>query len=300
MTRKLESIVTWVPFGYGMIGIQKSDDPTTIEDPIIKFVHKLAVGGKYHNGEPILTPKEEKQMNKDIQVLIMNLAHFNHSEDFVKVEDDYNQPAGPRKRVSTKAVNQPDVVEKTRKAPETVGLQAPEKRPRGWNLRKGAKDTKAAEPAFVRPEIKQPTTVKGTWGGRRIKGQRGGVIPGQAAPRKLDLIETIPMKEVIGKGRKSLIDTIPLTNVKTARGGRQKVQETAVALQATPEKRPRGWNLRKGAKDTKSTVVPPVTEVEKPRRSVSRKQLQVNVPAMVKGKVGTEPKGTKRKTRENA
>jgi hypothetical protein len=78
-----------------------------------------------------------------------------------------------------------------------------EKRPRGWNLRKGAKDTKAAEPVVETP----PAPV-------RTRAEKRPVI---------------------------------------------KAPEPAPAPVA--EKRGRGWNLRKGAKDTKASETTPPVDV---------------------------------------
>ncbi|AGR47932.1 hypothetical protein PHIM7_226 [Sinorhizobium phage phiM7] len=119
MTIKLESIVTWVPFGYGMIARKLSDDPTTEEDPIVVFTHKMAVGGKYHNGEPILSQKEERKMFKEVDALIATLnENFTHNNDFVKVGSAYNQPRKPRKPRQTEVANEnvedekhPEIVE---------------------------------------------------------------------------------------------------------------------------------------------------------------------------------------------
>lgn len=97
MTLKLEQNVKWVPFGYGMIAKQIGTDPSTETDPIIMFVHRLAVGGKYHNGAPILTAREEKKMMREVEVMINDLnRNFVHNEDFVPVGEDYNQPKKAR------------------------------------------------------------------------------------------------------------------------------------------------------------------------------------------------------------
>ncbi len=136
MTLKLEEKITWVVFGYGMIGRVHADIPETEIDPIIVFTHKMAVGGKFHNGAPILTPKEEKKMLKECDMLVADLnANFVHSGDFVKLSDDYNQPKNPRANAKEAepepVVETPKVVAKTRKArvpkeaPKPVVVETP-------------------------------------------------------------------------------------------------------------------------------------------------------------------------------
>lgn len=285
MTLKLESIVTWVPFGYGMIGKRKSDDPTTEHDPIIMFTHKKAVGGKFHNGEPILTPKEEKQMLKDIETLIAALNKFNHNDDFVKVDNNYNQPS----KASRRAVAPVDVVETDIHASALAVAQA--------NPQRGGR-RKAVETV-----AQAPVKVKGTWGGRRIKGMKVADLtaaplptpaPEVKRPRGWNLrkenrepVATMGQAPAVAP-RRSLIDSIPLTNIKEARGKMRKtrvIEAAPAPVAETPVKRPRGWNLRKGGPDTKAkaTVVetPVVTAAvpeAKPRRAVSRKTVANVVP----------------------
>lgn len=94
MTYKVEDIVTFVPFGFGRIAKRLANDPKTEIDPEIVFVHKDALAGRYFsNGEPVLSPKMEDQMNKEIEQLIGLLNNFVIRDDLVKVSDNYRKRA---------------------------------------------------------------------------------------------------------------------------------------------------------------------------------------------------------------
>lgn len=104
MTMKLESLVNWSVFGYGMIARSQADVPESENDPVVVFTHKMAVGGKFHNGEPILSPKEEKAMLKECAALVDMLnANFTHINDYVPVGDEYNRPKNVRKNAKGSA-----------------------------------------------------------------------------------------------------------------------------------------------------------------------------------------------------
>jgi hypothetical protein len=86
MTVKVVDNVIWETFGFGMIVEKLNNDPTTQDDPFIVFTHKLAAAGRFHNGEPILTPKQEKEVQKDCEAMVALLSKFNHTDDYVKVD----------------------------------------------------------------------------------------------------------------------------------------------------------------------------------------------------------------------
>ena len=111
MTVKLIENVTWNTFGFGMIAKSLQTDPTTQDDPFVTFTHKLAVAGRYHNGEPILTAKQEKEVQKDCDALIALLQKFNHTDDYIKVVENA-KPATRKSQAKAEAKTEEPAREK--------------------------------------------------------------------------------------------------------------------------------------------------------------------------------------------
>lgn len=131
MTVKVIENVSWDAFGFGMIAERLNTDPTTQEDPFVVFTHKLAAAGRYHNGEPLLTAKQEKEVQKDVDALINLLKKFNHTDDYVKVD-----------QVSTRKPRQ------TTRASETKTTE-------GVNVKAVAKTSTPSEPEMKSEEPKE-------------------------------------------------------------------------------------------------------------------------------------------------
>lgn len=122
MTVKVIENVSWDAFGFGMIAERLNTDPSTQEDPFVVFTHKLAAAGRYHNGEPLLTAKQEKEVQKDVDALINLLKKFNHTDDYVKVSTETKTAEGVRVKAVAKksAPSEPEM-----KSEEPKGAEAP-------------------------------------------------------------------------------------------------------------------------------------------------------------------------------
>lgn len=237
MTKKLEEKITWVVFGYGMIGTIHADIPESVDDPAIIFTHKMAVGGKFHNGQPILSAKEEKKMLKECETLVADLnANFVHSGDFVKLPDDYNQPKQARAATKPEPVVETPVeapkATRRRKAQTTAPAPEPTPEPvvatKTRKTRKTAEEKAAEEAAAKRKEVRNAILEKG----RAVLAQRRKEKREAAEREAAAAAERAKQASTVRRRTRKVTTEAPKPDVvvetpKAKRGGRRKVTEAA-------------------------------------------------------------------------